>query len=142
VARAHGAYAEYTVVTPGVKTEPRARIPGGLNERTGSRSAHPGNNCARCTRVLSVTVGQRLVVIGATGVGGGYAVQMARSRGAHVIATFHGDVEEARRQGTKEVYDTKAVEVIDALRVSHPDGVDIGCFSTPAGTRTRNGRMK
>jgi len=33
VARAHGAYAEYTVVTPGVKTEPRARIPGGVNEQ-------------------------------------------------------------------------------------------------------------
>src|SRR5205807_1590769 len=43
-------------------------------QRTGSRSAHPGNNCARCTRVLSVTVGPRLVVMGATGVVVGYAV--------------------------------------------------------------------
>jgi len=34
--------------------------------------------------------------MGATGAVGGYAVQMARSRGAHVIATVRGDTDEAR----------------------------------------------
>jgi len=62
--------------------------------------------------------------MGATGGVGGYAVQMARSRGAHVIATVRGDADEARRLGAEEVYDTNAVDVIDALRRSHPDGVD------------------
>ena len=67
---------------------------------------------------------QRVVVMGATGGVGGYAVQMARSRGAHVIATVRGDADEARRLGAEEVYDTKAVDVIDALHAAHPDGVD------------------
>jgi NADPH:quinone reductase len=49
---------------------------------------------------------------------------MARSRGAHVIATVRGDVDEARRLGAEEVYDTDAVDVIDAVRASHPVGVD------------------
>jgi len=63
-------------------------------------------------------------VMGATGGVGGYAVQMARSRGAHVIATVRGDDGEARQLGAEEVYDSKAVDVIDALHAAHPDGVD------------------
>jgi D-arabinose 1-dehydrogenase-like Zn-dependent alcohol dehydrogenase len=51
-------------------------------------------------------------------------VQIARGRGAHVIATVRGDADEARRLGAEEVYDTKAVEVVDALRTAHPEGVD------------------
>ena len=51
-------------------------------------------------------------------------MQMARSRGAHVIATVRGDADEARRLGAEEVYDTNAVDVVAALRASHPDGVD------------------
>ena len=54
--------------------------------------------------------------MGATGGVGGYAVQIARYRGAHVIATVRGDPEEARLLGAEEVYDSKAVDVIDALR--------------------------
>jgi NADPH:quinone reductase-like Zn-dependent oxidoreductase len=74
--------------------------------------------------LLEVTAGQHVVVMGATGGVGGYAVQMARSRSAHVIATVRGDADEARRLGAEEVYDSQAVDVIDALRADHPDGVD------------------
>ena len=35
MARQHGAYAEYTAVAPGVKTDPIARIPGRRQRRTG-----------------------------------------------------------------------------------------------------------
>ena|SRR5437867_1052299 len=62
--------------------------------------------------------------MGATGAIGGYTVQMARSYCAHVIATVRGNADEARRLGAEEVYDTKAVEVVDAMRASHPNGVD------------------
>jgi len=61
--------------------------------------------------------------MGAAGGVGGYAVQMARSRGAHVIATVRGDAGEARRLGAEEVYDSQAVDVIDALRAAHPGQV-------------------
>ena len=79
---------------------------------------------SRTIDLLEVTAGQQVVVMGATGGVGGYAVQMARSRGAHVIATVRGDAGEARRLGAEEVYDSQAGDVIDALRAAHPDGVD------------------
>jgi NADPH:quinone reductase-like Zn-dependent oxidoreductase len=37
MARTHGAYAEYTAVVPGVKTEPLARIPDGVTDEQAAR---------------------------------------------------------------------------------------------------------
>lgn len=124
MARAHGAYAEYTAVAPRVKTEEMARIPDGVTDEQAAALPIPAITALGSLELLGVTAGQRLVVMGATGGVGGYAVQMARSRGAYVIATVRGDVDEARRLGAEEVYDTKAVDVIDAVRSSHRDGVD------------------
>ena len=124
MARTHGAYAEYTAVAPGVKTEPLARIPDGVTDEQAAALPIAGITALRSLELLGVTPGQRLVVMGATGGVGGYTVQMARDRGAHVIATVRGDADEARRLGAEEVYDTEAADVIDALRASHPDGVE------------------
>jgi NADPH:quinone reductase len=120
MARAHGAYAEYTVVAPGVKTEPLARIPDGVTDEEAATLPIAGITALRSLDLLGVAANQRLVVMGATGGVGGYAVQMARSRGAHVIATVRGDVDEARRLGAEEVYDTKAVAVVDAAARGSP----------------------
>ncbi len=124
IARTHGSYAEYTAVAPGVQIEPFARIPEAVTDEQAAALPMPGTTALGSLELMRVTAGQRVVVMGATGGVGGYAVQMARARGAHVIATVRGDVDEARRVGAEEVYDTKAVDVIDAMRGAHPDGVD------------------
>ncbi len=124
MARTHGAYAEYTAVAPGAKLEPVALIPDGVADDQAAALPIPAVTALRTVELLDVTAGQYVVVMGATGGVGGYAVQIARSRGAHVIATVRGDVDEARRLGAAEVYDSQAVDVIDALRADHPDGVD------------------
>ena len=124
MARTHGAYVEYTAVAPGVKTEPLARIPDGVTDEQAAALPIAAITALRSLELLGVTPGQRLVVMGATGAVGGYTVQMARDRGVHVIATVRGDVDEARRLGAEEVYDAEAAHVIDALRASHPDGVE------------------
>jgi NADPH:quinone reductase-like Zn-dependent oxidoreductase len=124
MARTHGSYAEYTAVAPGVKTEPVARIPDGVTDEHAAALPVPAITALGSLDLLSVAAGQRLVVMGATGGVGGYAVQMARARGVHVIATVRGDVDEARRLGAEEVYDTNAGDVIDAVRAAHPKGVD------------------
>jgi NADPH2:quinone reductase len=124
MARTHGAYAEYTAVAPGVTTEPLARIPGGVTDEQAAALPIAGITALRSLELLGVRAGQRLVVMGATGGVGGYTVQMARAGGVHVIATVRGDVDEARRIGAEEVYDAEAVDVVDALRTSHPDGVE------------------
>jgi NADPH2:quinone reductase len=124
MARTHGAFAEYTAVAPGAKAEPLAPIPAGVTDDQAAALPTAAVTALRTVDLLGITAGQRLVVMGATGGVGGYAVQMALSRGAYVIATVRGDADEARRLGAAEVYDSQAVDVAGALRAAHPDGVD------------------
>jgi NADPH:quinone reductase len=107
-----------------VTTEPLARIPGGVTDEQAAALPIAAITALRSVELLGVTAGQRLIVMGATGAVGGYTAQMARARGVHVIATVRGDVDEARRLGAEEVYDAEAVDILDALRTSHPDGVE------------------
>ncbi len=86
MARTHGSYAEYTAVTPAATMEPLARIPDGVADDQAAALPIPAVTALRTVDLLEVTAGQHVVVMGATGGVGGYAVQMARSRGAHVIA--------------------------------------------------------
>ena len=60
--------------------------------------------------------GQRILVNGASGAVGGYAVQLAKSAGAHVIATASAHTrEQVRRQGADEVVDHTVGEVSTAI---------------------------
>jgi NADPH2:quinone reductase len=63
-----------------------------------------------------VQAGQRVLVMGATGAVGGFAVQMARSRGAEVYATVFSNVDEAYRLGAQVAYEAKSLDVLAALR--------------------------
>jgi NADPH:quinone reductase len=124
MARTHGAYTEQTAVKPGSKTEPLAHIPEGVTDEQAAALPIPGITALQSLELLGVVAGQRVVVMGATGGVGGFAVQMARARGAYVIATVRGDADEARRLGAEEVYDTKVGDVIGAIHAAHEDGVD------------------
>ncbi|GAA5143448.1 NADP-dependent oxidoreductase [Nocardioides marinquilinus] len=60
--------------------------------------------------------GQRVLVNGASGAVGGYAVQLAAAAGAHVIATAGpGSAERVRAQGAAEVVDHTAGDVATAV---------------------------
>jgi NADPH:quinone reductase-like Zn-dependent oxidoreductase len=122
--RQHGAYAEFTAVSPAVKTDPIARIPEGVSDEQAAALPIPSITALASLEMLGVGRGQWVAVMGATGGVGGYAVQMARSMGAHVIATVRGDADEARWLGAEEVYDTKTGDVIAAIRKAHRGGVD------------------
>lgn len=68
-----------------------------------------------------VQPGQRVLILGAAGAVGAFAVQLARSAGAHVIGTVRGkDVEYARRLGAHEVIDVASA---DSDRVGPVDAV-------------------
>jgi NADPH:quinone reductase-like Zn-dependent oxidoreductase len=124
MARTHGSYAEHTAVALGARLEPLARIPDGVADDQAAALPVPAVTALRTVELLQVAAGQQVVVMGATGGVGGYAVQMARSRGAHVIATVRGDAEEAHQLGAEEVYDNQAVDITAAIRADHPRGVD------------------
>jgi NADPH2:quinone reductase len=124
MARTHGSYAEYTAIAPTAAMEPLARIPDGVADDQAAALPIPAVTALRTVELLEVSTDKLVVVMGATGGVGGYAVQMACSRGAHVIATVRGDADEACHLGAVEVYDSQTVDVIDALHADHPDGVD------------------
>ncbi len=131
LATASSAWRVRTARTPSTPRSHRASrqnlwpsIPEGVTDEQAAGLPIPAITALGSLELLGVTAGQRLVVMGANGAVGGYAVEMVRSRGAHVIATVRGDAEEAGRLGAEEVYDSAAVDVVDTLRASHPDGVD------------------
>lgn len=124
IARTHGSYAEYTAAPAGGKAEALARIPEPIADDQAAALPIAGITALGAVDFTRVAAGQWLVVMGATGGVGGYAVQLARARGAHVIATVHRDSEEAARLGAEDVYDSLDVDVIDAIKRQHPHGVD------------------
>jgi NADPH:quinone reductase-like Zn-dependent oxidoreductase len=68
--------------------------------------------------------GQVVLVNGATGGVGRYAVQLVAARGATVVATgTDADTEQLLALGAKTVVDYTG-SVVDQVRASHPDGVD------------------
>lgn len=63
-----------------------------------------------------LTAGQRLLVVGAGGVVGKYAVQLAKRAGAHVIATASPRSADAvRAAGADQVIDHTVTDLLDAL---------------------------
>jgi NADPH2:quinone reductase len=124
IARAHGSYAEYTLVSSNLQGNALAPIPPGVSDDQAAALPIPGVTALRSIEWLDVQAGQRVLVMGATGAVGGFAVQIARSRGAEVYATVFGDLDEAYRLGAQEAYDAKSSDVLAALRVAHPNGID------------------
>jgi NADPH:quinone reductase len=124
IARTHGSYAEYTAVPPHAKAEALARIPEPIADDQAAALPIAGITALGALEFTKVAADQRFVVMGATGAVGGYAVQVARARGAHVIATLHRDTNEAVGLGADEAYDSFEVDVIDAIKRKHPHGVD------------------
>src|ERR1700689_5948629 len=97
MARTHGSYAEYTAVAPAAAMEPLAKIPDGVADDQAAALPTAAITALRAIDLLEVAPGERVVVRCATGCCVCYAVQMARSRGAHVIGTVRGDDGEARQ---------------------------------------------
>jgi NADPH:quinone reductase-like Zn-dependent oxidoreductase len=100
-----GAAAEYTVV----KAEVLAPKPRTLSHI--ESAAIPLAALAAWQALFDhgdLKAGQRVLIHGAAGVVGSFAVQLAHERGAHVIGTASGDgVEVARQLGADEVIDNK-----------------------------------
>jgi NADPH:quinone reductase len=69
--------------------------------------------------------GQSVLVLGATGGVGVFAVQLAAARGAEVIATARPDAAAwIRRLGASETIDYTTAKVAEQVARQHPDGID------------------
>jgi NADPH:quinone reductase-like Zn-dependent oxidoreductase len=79
-----------------------------------------------CLDAAGVGDGSWVLINGATGGVGSYAIQIAKARGAFVIASARpgGEEEHVRGLGADEVVDWSEGAVGAAVRGLHPDGVD------------------
>ena len=125
-ARRHGSYAEYTALRANSAGGPIpiARIPDGVTDEQAAALPVAALAALGSLELLGTDYGQRLVVTGAVGAVGGYAVQIAKHRGAHVIATVRSGADEARRLGADEVFEIGDGDVLAEIRAEHPEGVD------------------
>jgi NADPH:quinone reductase-like Zn-dependent oxidoreductase len=74
---------------------------------------------------IDLQPGQTVLIIGATGGVGSFAIQLAVARGATVIATgTAADAETLNELGASEVVDYTSGSVATKVRAAHPEGVD------------------
>lgn len=125
IARSHGAYAEYTVVPENDRVQPIAKIPDDVGDADAAALPTAGLTALAAMDALAVAKGTTLLVMGATGGVGGFAVQMAHDRGAFVIGTASDSNESlARGLGVDEFVAYNRDKVNESVKSAHPAGVD------------------
>ena len=125
IAREHGTYAQLTVVPEDDHEQPVAKIPDSVGDAEAAALPTAGLTALASLDALGVESGTKLLVIGATGGVGNFAVQLARDRNAYVIGTARGENEElARQHGVDEFVAYDRDDPVSAVKRSHPEGVD------------------
>ena len=109
-ARFTGAYAEHAVADAGMIARKPRRL-GHVDAASVPVSAVTAQQML--LDHAHVVPGQRVLVLGGAGAVGGFAVQLARIAGAHVIATVHGrDADLVARLGAHEVVDASRLDEV------------------------------
>ena len=118
-----GSFAEYVVVP---QDQFIVAAPPGLAHTDAAALGLAAVTATMCIDAVGVTESSVLLVNGATGGVGSYAVQIAKARGAHVIASARpGDEERhVRELGADEAVDWAGGGVAEAVRAAHPEGID------------------
>lgn len=118
-----GAVGEYTVASPGPLL---ARRPEGLDSVHAAAIPESGLTTVCLLRAVRLTAGENVLVVGATGGIGLYAVQLAHALGARVIATSTAQDEEyLRGLGADDTVDYKRTDVVEETLRMVPGGVDV-----------------
>jgi NADPH:quinone reductase-like Zn-dependent oxidoreductase len=126
VKRAHigdGTFAEYVVVPEDQFVGP---VPSGLSLAEAGVLAQSGITALECVDAVPSGPGDVVLVNGATGGVGCFAVQIAAARGATVVATARTSEQVAlvRSLGATHVVDWTAGDLVDAVRSIVPQGID------------------
>jgi NADPH:quinone reductase-like Zn-dependent oxidoreductase len=117
-----GTYAEYATVPELLGI---AKVPAGLTPVEAAAIPTAGMTAMVLLDALGLAKGQRLLIVGATGGIGSFAIPLAVARGARVIAvTQSSKAAYLRARGASEIIDRSRGSVLDQVRSSHPEGVD------------------
>ena len=120
---AGGTLGEFDVIAPSANG--LARKPDALDFAHAAAIPEAGLTAMTILRALDLHEGQRLLIVGATGGIGLFLTQLARLRGAHVVATARsGDSDYVHALGVDDDVDYAAGDVVGQVRKHYRDGVD------------------
>ena len=118
--RPSGSYAEIVAVDPSWL----APLPDEVGFAEAATLALNASTARQALDGLGLSAGQSVLVTGASGAVGGFAVQAAAARGMRVIAIASvGDVDYVKRLGADQVLE-RSSDLVDQVRRAAPDGVD------------------
>jgi NADPH:quinone reductase-like Zn-dependent oxidoreductase len=140
-----GTLAEYAVL-PAATVTPK---PQGLDFVTAAALPLAGAAAAQTIDAIEPQSGQTVLVNGAGGGVGSFAVQLLAARGVTVIATATSDsADRLRDLGASTIVDRTVGPVVDQVRAAHPEGVDalvnLAGFTpddVPTGAVRRGGKL-
>ena len=118
-----GFYAEYVVASQ----DCISKLPKGMSlEAAGALGASGLTALSGIDRALNIQRGQTLIIHGASGAVGTLALQIAKVRGARVLATASGEegIALVRRLGADAVVDGRNGDITAAAHAFAPEGVD------------------
>jgi NADPH:quinone reductase len=127
-----GCYAEYVAAD----ADDVGRVPPRLDLRQAGAAATTGLTALQGIDALRLRRGQTVLICGASGAVGTLAVQFAKRRGGHVIATASGRdaTTLVRRLGADAVIDARSDDAIERLGALEPDGIDAALVLTSSDT--------
>ena len=141
---AEGGWGEYLAVPEGFAVAP---VPAGLDLATAGALGLAGAAALASVNAVALSAGETVLISGATGGVGALAVQLAKARGATVLATARPGEEEAfvRELGAAATVDYSG-DLAAAVRAQCPDGVHAaihlaGDPATLAGLLVPGGRI-
>jgi NADPH:quinone reductase len=115
-----GTLAELTTAS----TDTIAKRPASLGEVAAAALPLAGVSALQSVEAVAPKPKDVVVVVGASGGIGGYAVQLATIDGAYVIGvTSKSNIDYVKSLGAAEVIDREAGDVLQALKSKHADGV-------------------
>ncbi len=116
-----GTLAEYALL-PAAGTAPK---PAGLDWVTAAALPLAGAAASAAVDAVDPRPGDVVLLVGAAGGVGSYAIQLLAAKGATVLATgTPGDTERLKGLGAATVLDYTAASVADQVRASYPGGID------------------
>jgi NADPH:quinone reductase-like Zn-dependent oxidoreductase len=116
-----GAYAEYVSAPAAIV----AKKPESVRFTEAAALPVPGLTAMDLVDAVDPKEGETVLMVGATGGVGSYALQLANRRGARVIATARqANASFARELGAMETVDHTRRDIVDAVRMTQPGGIE------------------
>jgi NADPH:quinone reductase len=117
-----GTFAEYAVVP---EKAPLALLPPEIDAATAAALPTAGMTALAMVEALDLKPKAQVLIVGATGGVGSFVTQLAAAKGFHVLATAStAEADRMRRLGANEIFVSRKSDLVDAVKRTHPEGVD------------------